>query len=51
MRMVKARFAEMGNTPPSDEELDRAYERVKHEKHVPLSSGVGPIKRIDRIDE
>jgi len=51
IRMVKARFAEMGNTPPTDEELDRGYERIKHEKHLPLSSGVGPIRQIDRIDE
>lgn len=51
IRMVKARFAEMGNTPPTDEELDRGYERIKYEKHFPLSGGVGPIKQIDRIDE
>jgi len=51
IRMVKARFAEMGNTPPTDEELDKGYERIKHEKHFPLSSGVGPIKQSDRIDE
>jgi len=51
IRMVKDRFAEMGNTPPTDEELDRGYERIKHEKHLPLSSGVGPIKQIDRIEE
>jgi hypothetical protein len=44
IRMAKARVAEMGNTPPTDEELDRAYERIKYEKHLPLSSGVGPIK-------
>ncbi len=51
IRMVKARFAEMGNTPPTDEELDKGYERIKHEKHMPLSSGVGPIRQSDRIDE
>ena len=51
IRMVKARFAEMGNTPPTDEELDRGYERIKYEKHFPLSSGIGPIKQNDRIDE
>jgi hypothetical protein len=51
IRMVKAKFAEMGNTPPTDEELDKGYERVKHEKHLPLSSGVGPIKPSDRIDK
>jgi hypothetical protein len=51
IRMVKDRFAEMGNTPPTDEELDKYYERIKHEKHLPLSSGVGPIKQIDRIEE
>ncbi len=50
VRMVKAKFAEMGNTPPTDEELDKGYERIKHEKHLPLSSGVGPIKPKDRID-
>ena len=50
IRMVKAKFAEMGNTPPTDEELDKGYERIKHEKHLPLSSGVGPIKPADRID-
>jgi hypothetical protein len=51
IRMVKARFAEMGNTPPTDEELDKGYERTKHERHLPLSSGIGPIKQSDRIDE
>jgi len=51
IRMVKAKFAEMGNTPPTDEELDKGYERTKHERHMPLSSGVGPIKQNDRIDE
>ncbi len=51
IRMVKARFAEMGNTPPTDEELDKGYERIKHEKHLRLRSGVGPIKQSDRIDE
>jgi len=51
VRMVKAKFAEMGNTPPTDEELDKGYERIKHEKHLPLSSGVGPIKPADRIDK
>ena len=51
IRMAKARFAEMGNTPPTDEDLDRGYERTKHERHLPLSSGVGPIKQSDRIDE
>ena len=51
IRMVKAKFAEMGNTPPTNEELDKGYERIKHEKHLPLSSGVGPIKPKDKIDE
>ena len=51
IRMVKAKFAEMGNTPPTDDELDKGYERAKHEKHLPLSSGVGPIKPADRIDK
>jgi hypothetical protein len=51
IRMVKARFAEMGNTPPTDEELDKGYERIKDEKHFPLKSGIGPIKKNDRIDE
>ncbi len=51
IRMVKAKFAEEGNTPPTDEELDKGYERIKHEKHLPLSSGVGPIKPADRIDK
>jgi len=51
VRMVKAKFAEMGNTPPTDEELDKGYERIKHEKHLPLSSGVGPIKPADRIEK
>ncbi|TKJ38615.1 MAG: hypothetical protein CEE38_02620 [Planctomycetes bacterium B3_Pla] len=51
IRMVKARFAEMGNTPPTDEELDKGYERVKHERHLPLSSGVRSIEQSDRIDE
>jgi hypothetical protein len=51
IRMVKARFAEMGNTPPTDEELDKLYERAKHQRVLPLSSGVGSIKQSDRIDE
>jgi hypothetical protein len=51
IRMAKAKLAEMGNTPPTDEELDKGYERIKHEKHIRLSSGVGPIKQSDRIDE
>lgn len=51
IRMARARFAEMGNTPPTDEELDKAYERIKHERHLPLKSGVGPIKQSDRIEE
>ena len=51
IRMVKAKFAEMGNTPPTDEELNKGYERIKHEKHLPLSGGVGPIKPADRIDK
>lgn len=51
IRMVKAKFAEMGNTPPTEEELDRGYNIIKHEKHLPLSSGVGPIKPADRIDK
>ena len=50
IRMVKDRFAEMGNTPPTEEELDKGYERIKYEKLFPLSGGVGPIKPIDRID-
>ncbi len=51
IRKVKARFAEMGNTPPTDEELDRGYEKFKDEKHLLLRCGVGPIKQIDRIEE
>jgi hypothetical protein len=51
IRMVKARFAEMGNTLPTDDELDKGYERIRHERHLPLSSGVGPIGRSDRISE
>ena len=50
IRMVKARFAEMGNTPPNDEELDKLYEKAKQQRVPPLSSGVGSIKKIDRID-
>jgi len=50
IRMVKAQFAEMGNTPPTDEELDKGYERTKHENHLPLSCGIGPIKPADRVD-
>lgn len=49
--MVRAKFAELGNTPPSDEELDAGYERIKHEKHTALSSGVGPIWKKDRISK
>lgn len=49
IRAVKARFAEMGNTPPTDDELDKGYERIRHERHLPLSSGVGPIGPSDRI--
>jgi len=49
IRAVKARFAQMGNTPPTDDELDKGYERIKHERHLPLSSGVGPIGQNDRI--
>ena len=48
--MVKAKFSEMGNTPPSNQELDSSYEKLKYEKHIPLSSGVGPIRDVDRID-
>ncbi len=51
VRIVKAKFAEMGNTPPTDEELDKGYERIKHEKHLALSSGIGPIKPKDRIEK
>ena len=51
IRMVKTKFSEMGNTPPTDEELDKGYEKVKHEKHFPLSSGVGPIRPADRINK
>jgi hypothetical protein len=42
--MVRAGFAERGDTPPTDEELDKLYERIKYEKHIALKSGVGPIK-------
>ncbi|HEG44091.1 MAG TPA: hypothetical protein ENH94_08590 [Phycisphaerales bacterium] len=41
IKMVKERFAEMGNTPPTDKELDEGYKRIKYEKHLPLSAGVG----------
>lgn len=51
IRYVKNRFAEMGNTPPTAEELDKGYERIKYEKHIALKSGVGPIEPIDRIDK
>lgn len=51
IRRARARFAEMGNTPPTDEELDKLYERAKQQRVLPLSSGVGPIEQIDRIDE
>ncbi len=51
IRRVKARFAQMGSTPPTDDELDKGYERAKHERYLPLSCGVGPIARSDRIGE
>ena len=43
-RMVNERYAEMGDTPPTDEELDILYERAKHQTRKPLSHGVGPIR-------
>lgn len=51
IRMVKARFAEMGNIPPTDEELDEGYERAKRQRHLPLSSGVHSIEQSDKIDK
>ena len=29
IRIVKTKFAEMGNTLPTDEELDKSYEKLK----------------------
>jgi hypothetical protein len=49
IRMVKTHFAEKGNTPPTDEELDKLYERAKYQRVLPLSSGVRSIKQEDRI--
>ena len=49
IRMVKAGCAERGIPSPTDEELDKLYERAKHQKHLALSSGVTSIKRSDRI--
>jgi len=49
VRMVKAHLAEEGTAPPTDEELDKLYERAKHQKYTPLSGGVSSIKRSDRI--
>lgn len=51
IRMVKAHFAEKGDIPPTDDELDKLYERAKDQKVLPLSSGVTSIKRSDRIDD
>ncbi|MBN2588907.1 MAG: hypothetical protein JXA96_03520 [Sedimentisphaerales bacterium] len=42
-RMINERYAEMGDTPPTGEELDILYERAKHQMRNPLSHGVGPI--------
>ena len=49
-RMVKAGCAERGIPTPTDEELDKLYDRAKHQKQMPLSCGVDSIKRSDRID-
>jgi hypothetical protein len=48
-QMVKSKVAESKSVPPSDEELAKGYERIKYEKHVALSCGVGSIKPSDRI--
>lgn len=49
IRMVKAGCTERGLPIPTAEELDKLYERAKHQRVMPLSSGVGSIKPSDRI--
>ena len=51
IRMVKAGCVERGIPSPTDEELDKHYERAKHQRVLPLSSGVRSIKQSDRINE
>lgn len=51
IRMVKAGCTERGIPSPTEEELDKLYERAKHQRVLPLSCGVGSIKRSDRIDD
>jgi hypothetical protein len=50
-QMVKSKFAESNSIPPSDKELAQGYEKIKYEKHIALSSGIGPIKPGDRISK
>ncbi|MHC4118952.1 MAG: hypothetical protein ACYSWO_15765 [Planctomycetota bacterium] len=51
IRMVKAHLLEKGEPPPAEEELDKLYERAKHQRSLPLSSGVRSIGQSDRIDD
>ncbi|MFC1762756.1 hypothetical protein ACFL6U_11850 [Planctomycetota bacterium] len=50
MQQVKAQFAEMGQTPPDDDQLRAGYEKLKDMKLLPLSNGVRGISRKERIE-
>jgi len=51
VQQVKAHFARIGQTPPSDEELHRKYEQFKSQgPPVMMSCGVGTIPQADRIE-
>ena len=50
MQMVKAQFAEIGQTPPNDDELRAHYEKIKDMKILPLSCGVRGLGKNERVE-
>ena len=50
VQLIKAQFAETGQTPPDDDTLRAGYERIKDMKLLPLSFGVRGIRKNERVE-
>ncbi len=51
IQQVKAKFAQMGQAPPSDEELHRRYEQFKRQgPRMTMAFGIGPIPEADKVE-
>ncbi|MCH8192435.1 MAG: hypothetical protein IIA65_00280 [Planctomycetes bacterium] len=51
IQLIRAQFAETGQTPPDDDTLRAGYERIKDMKLLPLSCGVRSIGKKERVED